>query len=156
VAQAAGLAEGLPRRESRSGVDAEHLGGRLLVRRARAFEAEDARVVVVEAGQDDQRVAAIAEEAVQVLEGRRRVTAVDGVGQLPRGDAPGLAEEGADVVLADVGALAVGGGQQLEEGGQAADVLAEMGGEKVGGTSVELDRRGLELVAQPGLAGLPA
>src|SRR5206468_11768899 len=124
--------------------------------RDRAFEAEDARVVVVEAGQDDQRVAAIAEEAVQVLEGRRRVTAVDGVGQLPRGDAPGLAEEGADVVLADVGALAVGGGQQLEEGGQAADVLAEMGGEKVGGTSVELDRRGLELVAQPGLAGLPA
>ena len=62
---------------------------------------------------------------LQQRQRRRRVAGVDGVGQLPRRHAAGLAEERLDVAPAEAPAVAERGGQRGQEAVEAADVLAE-------------------------------
>ena len=155
MAEAPGLAQRLSGGERGAG-DAEHLRRHFLVGRAGALEPQDARVVVVQAGEDHERVASGAEEAVEVLEGGGRVATVDGVSEVPGRYAAGLAEERREVVLAEARPFAVCGRQQLQEAGQSPHVLAEVGGDEVGGAWIEVDRRGLQLGREPRLAGLAA
>src|SRR5947209_6971484 len=97
---------------------------------------------------------AATDQATQVLEGRDGVTAVEGVGEVPRGHAARLAEERQQFVLTDAGAFAVRGGEELEQGGEASDVLAEVGPECVRGRPVKVDGRRLKLAREPGLTSL--
>ena len=84
-------------------------------------------VVAVEGGHDHQRVAAAARRACGAAwpSAAGDVAAVDGVGQLPRRHAAGLAEERLHVAAVELGAAAVGRRERLEQRRQAADVLAQ-------------------------------
>ena len=104
----------------------------------------------VQGGQHDERVpASRRHQAAQGDQGRGQVTPVDGVGELPRGDGARLAEERRHLLDADTGALAVGGGQHVEERGQPADVVAQVFADQVGGGGVEAHRTLLQLGAEP-------
>ena len=61
------------------------------------------------------RLAAGPRHPVQGGQGHGRGALVDGVGEVPRGHRPGLAQERLQLLLVDRGALAVGGGQGLED-----------------------------------------
>ena len=76
-------------------LQAEETGGVLVARHVGAVETQDAGVVAVQGGQELERVApALAEHAVEQVERAADVARVDGVGELPRRDPAGVAEEG--------------------------------------------------------------
>ena len=81
-----------------------------------------------------------------------RLALVDGVGQLVARDVARLAEVRRQVVGRDPGALAVGGAQRAEQALDAAEILADVAGQQIGGPRLELHRRGSQMVVQPGLA----
>ena len=81
-----------------------------------------------------------------------RLALVDGVGQLVARDVARLAEIGRQVVGRHPGPLAVGGAQRAEQALDAAEILADVAGQQIGGPRLELDRAGTQVVVQPGLA----
>ena len=81
------------------------------------------------------------EHAVQGGERQAGRAGVDGVGQVPRRDGTGLAEERGELILVDGRALAVGDGEGLDQPGQPAEILAEMVAEPLGRPAGQADRR---------------
>ena len=80
------------------------------------------------------------------------IALVDGVGQLVARDVARLTEIRGQVLGGDAGPLAVGGAQGAEQALDAAEVLADVGGQQVGGRRLELHRRPAQVVVQPRLA----
>ena len=86
---------------------------------------------------------------VEHLEGRRRPTGIDGVGQVPRRQRPGLAEERLEVGGGDRRPPAVGGGQGVEQAGEAPHVRTQVLAQPGLGRAVEPHRAALQVVGQP-------
>ena len=78
-----------------------------------------------------------AEEPVQLGQGIGRPTGVDGIREGPRGYPASLAQIGLNLGRTHVGALAVGGDQDLEQRAQTADVLPEVGLDEALGLAVD-------------------
>ena len=85
---------------------------------------------------------ALADHALQQLEGRGPVAPVDGVGEVPRRHPAVVAEERLDLGRRDLGAGAVGGAEQVDEAEQPARLVADPGDEPLAALGVDL---------QPGL-----
>ena len=68
---------------------------------------------------------------------------VDGVGEVPGGERPRLAQERLEVVEGDRGPGPVGRGQGVEQTGEPAHVVAQVLGQAGGGGAVESHRAAL-------------
>ncbi len=84
-----------------------------------------------------------------LAERRADVALVDGVGQLPRRHAAGLAEERLDVVDPEAGAGAERADQRGQHADEALRVVAEPLGDALGGRLVEAEARGRHLLVDP-------
>src|SRR3546814_11849488 len=65
---------------------------------------------------------------------------VDGVGEVPWGHAPVVAQEGLELGGAELGAGSVGGAQQLHQADQPARPVAHPGGQAAPSVGVDLQR----------------
>ena len=107
--------------------------------------------MAVQDGEHHERVAvAGAQQPVEEPEGGFGVAAVDGIGEVPGRDGPGLAQVGRDVDRPERGALAIGRGQHVEEGTGPADVLGQMPEQQRLRLGVEPHPRLLGLTSEPG------
>ena len=131
-------------------MDTEDLGRLLGTGHVGPVQAEHLTVVTVEVGHDHQGVAAVGgQQAAEDAQGGGRVTGVDGVGQVPRSERSGVAQEGLELGHRHRGPRAIGGGQHVEQPGQPAHVRPEMVGRHLLGGGVESHRTGPEMLGQP-------
>jgi len=111
--------------------------------------------VALQDGQHDQRVASSRfGEAVEELEGVLGLAPVDGVCEVPGRHRTGLAEVGFQFLRADPGAGAISGLQHGQQGGQAVEVLAQVGLDQRGGRRRQTHRRMGQAVGHPPWASL--
>ena len=118
---------------------------------ARTVEAEHLSVVAVEARHDDKRVATDppSDHPVEVQERLVHVAPVDRIGEVPRGDPTGAAEERLDFCRPNPRPLAVRGNEILDDPGESPHILAEVIQEQVARRGVDLERCIAQLQGEP-------